>query len=137
MMETRGVVEVGDHHWNSLGHKATVVSTENGTHGILICVRFDVPPFNLAWSFLIPELPAIDRIYGWYGWSSRGHILLPDGGKIGNVDFARGDKRTGIIEEYDAKWERTLAEWRQDGHSDWSTMQSRPLPVAENVQRME
>ncbi len=111
MSERTSVIKVGDTHHNSLGEEGTVLSVVQGKIGTLLCVDLIR---NNAWTFLIPELEPIDRIYNWYGWRARGRILLPNGSKIAAVSFDYWDKRKGIIEEHEAEWLKTIEAMRQE-----------------------
>ncbi len=130
-MEQRGVVEVGDELITTDGQTVIIERVERGSHGLLLCGK--VPALDDLWVrvFLPDELaPVSEIIWHWQGWLARQTVVLVNGVSVGGVCQGR-EASPMTIQSCDAEWQRTLDEWQPEA------MQSKPLPVGENVARMD
>ncbi len=125
------VIELDDEIVNDEGDTVIVTHTQQGRHGILAAGRF-LEGGGHWQSFLVPELPEIERTSCGGGWASRGHIVLATGQRIGRLSIWSHDyPRGATLNDYEVLWLATR------GAIAFEPMQSKPLPVGENVARME
>ncbi len=129
----RSVVEVGGIIVVDTGDKLRITQVDIGKYGILWHALKEPEDDGEVYSaYAPPELPAPDaRVEDWYGWAMYGSTALPSGALIGDVCLWNSDDRD-TVEEYDAEWERTIKAMKGSPEP----MQSKPLPVGENVTRM-
>ena len=95
------LINVGDRINTCDQQWVTLNKIENGRLGLIVTGLFDN---GLSFQGYLPwELPPQELELGWYGWSGRGYIELPDGEKLGVLGFPRG---TGlhVVEKYDKEW---------------------------------
>ncbi len=84
-----------------------------------------------SWRYYPYELPADESFDGcdrWLNWPHRGTNTLPSGVEVGFVSLTRRDPDT--LAAHEAHWVKTRDECQPE------EMQSKPLPVGENVTRM-
>ncbi len=132
----RGVVEVGDTIQNCHELLLSVGCVQKGSFGVLLYGRF-VETGNNWQGFMPSELPPQEYTPNWHGWASRGFLVLQGGMKVGSVSHwakringGRAFEGMATLATCEALWLKTLDEWQPEA------MQSKPLPVGENVTRM-
>lgn len=124
----RGLIEVGDEISSAAG-PVKLHTVTRGKHGILVMGHCE--GWGEAKAYMPYELPPIeDQVDNWCGWDARFDTTLPSGKVVGMVIFPYPDSRARSIEEYDAEWAKTLKKRQPE------PMQSKPLPVGENVMRV-
>ena len=132
MMETRGAVEVGSEIDNGDGAKQLINRVEVGRYGLMAHSGDDE-----YWRYYPYELPAdesFNRGHPWLNWPHRGTNRLASGVGVGFVSLERSDPDT--LAAHEAHWVKTLDLVKTLDKGQPEPMQSKPLPVAENVARM-
>ena len=137
-METRGIIEVGDSIEGSVGSRGIVDAIEMGDHGVLLRGTFthqapDQEPWPTFHAYVPNELPPSKRLEPWYGFAQRGTLTINGKATVGYVTFDDLWFVQGLP-YCEAEWQRTLETIAEE---EPEPMQSKPLPVAGNVARMD
>ncbi len=106
------LIEEGMVITNAQGKQLTVSIVIPGVYGLLVRGYMERLEDD-GEVYLIPELPPSDCEWDWYGWFCKSHAVLPNGLRVGCVEFRYIDPRD-TIEEYDAEWERTCEAIRKE-----------------------
>ncbi len=126
--ERTSLIEVEDELVNDIDERMVVESLDVGRYGVFMAARF-VQSGNDAWGFLPYELVPPERpAFAWHGWACYTFIILPNGTRIGLVDFMRADPRCADPEAHNAEWQRTIEAREAEG----GVMQSRPTEIRLN-----
>ncbi len=116
------MIEIGDILLNCQDAEIEVEEVEKGKHGLLVTGHFVGKPLTFA-GYVLWELPAIEEEEcDWYNWPFRSFFTLPSEMRVGLVCFARGDWRSGVLQEYEKEWERTTATIREEEQGDESRL---------------
>ncbi len=126
--ERTSIIEVGDEVVNDIDERMVVESLDVGRYGVFMAARF-VKTGNDGCGFLPYELVPPERpVYAWHGWACYTFIILPNGTRIGLVDFFRADPRSADPEAHNAEWQKTIGTTK----AEEGVMQSRPTEIRLN-----
>lgn len=108
----QNLINVGDEVKTNWDEAVIVSQVVVGKYGLLVLGKFDN---DMSYREYFPyELPPCEETLNWYGWGERSFTTIATGQKLGGVCFWSYDLRPRTIEEYDAEWERTIKEIRQE-----------------------